>query len=345
MKITIKEIAEQAGVSKATVSRVLNQSKAVSEDVRARVQEVIDSTNFKPSALARGLSIQKSHLIGVILPDLSNPVFSRMVSGMEVAIRDKAYSLLIMATEFKVENKVQHIHILKDKGVDGLILVAEYGTEALYEALTDFNKPTVLIGTTPPVPDVPVIRIDNYLAAKEATQYLVNLGHQRIAMIHGPLDDPQSGLARFEGYRDLLMEKGVYDERLVVESWYGYDDGYRAMESLLTRPVMPTAVFCACDLMAIGAMKCAIDNGFQIPQQLSFVGFDDVDIARMFSPSLTTVRQPFEEKGSLAVHLLIDMIEARDQHIEPSGQVQPSTVLAHQFVVRESSKGIVSTTM
>jgi LacI family transcriptional regulator len=337
MKMTINEIAKQAGVSKATVSRVLNQSKSVSEDVRSRVQGVIDVHNFKPSALARSLSIQKSHLIGIILPDLSNPVFSRMISGMESYIRDQDYSLLIMATDFKVENKISHIEIFKDKGVDGLILVTDHCTSALTEALRVFNKPTVIIGAETDIEHIPVIRIDNYSAAREATRYLINLGHKRIAMIRGPLDDPQSGGARFEGYRDVLMENNLYDERLVVQSWYAFDEGYHAMESLLRKEVMPTAVFCACDLIAIGAMKCAMVNGFSVPRQISFVGFDDVEIARMYTPTLTTVRQPFEQKGRLAVEKLIDKIE------NPSNEAHLNferMVLDYQFVVRESARSI-----
>lgn len=336
MKITIKEIAEQAGVSKATVSRVINQSKVVSEDVRARVQAVIDSHQFKPSAMARGLSINKSHLIGIILPDLSNPVFSRMISGMEASIRGQAYSLLIMATDFKVEKKIELIDILRDKGVEGLILVTDHGTQVLYEALSSFGRPTVIIGAETPMPHIPVIRIDNYLAAREAVQYLVNLGHQRIAMIHGPMDDPQSGLARFEGYRDVLKENGLYDPDLTVESWYSFEQGYNAMGKLLTKAKMPTAVFCACDLIAIGAMKAAMENGIPVPQQMAFVGFDDVDIAKMYNPTLTTVRQPFEEKGRLAVTELIQLIE-RSASGEPLMAVA-CKVLPHEFITRESTR-------
>lgn len=336
MKITIKEIAEQAGVSKATVSRVINQSKSVSEDVRIRVQAVIDSHQFKPSAIARGLSIKKTHLIGIILPDLSNPVFSRMIAGMEANIRDQAYSLLIMATDFKVEKKIQLIDILRDKGVEGLILVTDHGTQVLFDALKSFGRPTVIIGAETPLPEIPVIRIDNYRAAREAVQYLVNLGHQKVAMIHGPMDDPQSGLARYLGYKDVLEENGIFDDRLTVESWYSFEQGYHAMSKLLTKSTLPTAVFCACDLIAIGAMKAAMENGIQVPQQMAFVGFDDVDLAKMYNPTLTTVRQPFEEKGRLAVKELIDLIEqqARGELLAPVS----CRVLPHEFITRESTR-------
>ena len=147
VKVTINEIAKRAGVSKATVSRVLNNSKPVSEEIKKRVLAVIEDTNFKPNAVARSLSLKKSHLIGIIIPDLSNPVFSRIIAGIESYIRNLDYSLLITATDFDIEMKIQHIHILKDKGVDGLILVTDHGNSEFYEAMLAFGKPIVMVGS------------------------------------------------------------------------------------------------------------------------------------------------------------------------------------------------------
>jgi len=332
MKITINEIARQAGVSKATVSRVLNDSKPVSEDIRKRVLEVIESNNFKPSSVARSLSMRKSHLIGIIIPDLSNPVFSRIIAGIESYIRNLDYSLLITATDFDIDMKIQHIQILKDKGVDGLILVTDHGNDAFFQAMIDFKKPIIMIGSDSAADSIPVVKIDNYKAASEATQYLVDLGHKHIGMIRGPLDDPQSGLERFHGYRDTLKKAGLYDENLVVEGWYSFDDGFEGMEQLLSTKREMSAVFCACDLMAVGAMKCAHEKGIDVPKQLSVMGFDDVDIARMYSPSLSTVRQPFEEKGRLSIMTLVKMIEGKDENLSFQSEILP-----HQIIVRDST--------
>ena len=332
MKITINEIAHLSGVSKATVSRVLNNSKPVSEDIKKRVLEVIESTNFKPNAVARNLSLKKSHLIGIILPDLSNPVFSRIIAGIESYIRNLDYSLLITATDFDIEMKIQHIQILKDKGVDGLILITDHGNDKFFEAMTNFKKPIIMVGSESSVDSIPVVKIDNHKASCEATHYLLELGHTKIAMIRGPLSDPQSGNERYEGFKQTLQKVGVFDESLVAEGWYSFDDGYKAMAHILSVDKTITAVFCACDLMAIGAMKCAMDNGIEIPSQISFIGFDDVEIARMYNPSLTTIKQPFEEKGKLAITTLIRMIEEKE--LNPPYH---SEILPHKLVVREST--------
>jgi LacI family transcriptional regulator len=332
VRITIKEIAAKAGVSKATVSRVMNNSKPVNDEIKQRVLAVIESTNFKPNAVARSLSMRKSHLIGIILPDLSNPVFSRMISGMELAIRNKDYSLLITATDFNIDMKIQHMQILKDKGVDGLILVTDLGNDAFYKAIEDFDKPIVMIGSDSGQASIPVVKIDNYLAACEATQYLIDLGHKQIGMIRGPLSDPQSGKDRFEGFKDTLSKAGIFDPSLIAEGWYSFDDGYKGMAAILDKKQSVTAMFCACDLMAVGAMRLAMERGFTIPEHISFLGFDDVDIARMYNPALSTVRQPFEEKGRLAVEDLIAMIE---KTVDPL--LLESHVLAHQLIIRNST--------
>lgn len=332
MKNTIKEIAERAGVSKATVSRVLNNSKPVSDEVKKRVLEVIEASNFKPNAVARSLSMRKSHLIGIVLPDLSNPVFSRIIAGIESTIRDKDYSLLITATDFNIDMKIKHIQILKDKGVDGLILVTDHGNEAFYKAMIDFNKPIIMIGSDSTVDTIPVVKIDNYQAACDATNYLIDCGHKEIAMIRGPLSDPQSGKERFEGFRDTLIKHDLYDDALIEEGWYTFDDGYKGMERLLKKNKSISAVFCACDLLAVGAMKYTMLQGLKVPEDISFIGFDDVDVARMYNPSLSTVKQPFEMKGKLSIETLINMIESKD-----GKTINRSHILTHQLVIRDST--------
>lgn len=332
MKITIKEIAEKAGVSKATVSRVLNNSKPVNDDIKKRVLEVIETTNFKPNAVARSLSMKKSHLIGIIIPDLSNPVFSRIISGIEAAIRNRDYSLLITATDFNIDMKIQHIQILKDKGVDGLILVTDHGNEAFFDAMLDFKKPIIMIGSDSTVESIPTIKIDNYKASCEATQFLIKAGYKNIGMIRGPLTDPHSGFERFMGFRDTMMRAELYDEKLIVEGWYSFDEGYKGMKKLLSSNPAIEAVYCACDLMAVGAMKYATESGLRIPEDIGFLGFDDVDIARMYTPSLSTVKQPFEQKGKLAIETLIDMIENKEAHKPVANQV-----LSHELIIREST--------
>ena len=332
MKVTIKDVARQANVSKSTVSRVINNTKPVSEEVRKRVLEVIEKTNFTPNLTARSLSLNKSHLIGIILPDLSNPVFSRIISGIETYMRDKDYYLLITATDFDVNMKIDHIKILKEKGVDGLILVTDHGNEEFYQEMINFKKPVIMVGSDSTIDKIPVVKTDNYKAACDATEYLLSLGHEKIAMIRGVQTDPQSGKERFEGFRDTLLKKGLYSELMIEDGWYTFEDGYDGMKKILEKEVLPTAVFCACDLMAIGAIRYCLENGYRIPEDISFLGFDDVEISRMYNPPLSTIRQEFEEIGRVSIEKLISMIEENDKEEDKSIYILP-----HKLITREST--------
>ena len=332
MKVTINDVARQANVSKSTVSRVINNTKPVSEEVRKRVLEVIDRTNFTPSLTARSLSLKKSHLIGIILPDLSNPVFSRIIAGIETYMRNKEYYLLITATDFDVNMKINHIKILKDKSVDGLILVTDHGNEEFYQEMINFKKPVIMVGSDSTIDKIPVVKIDNYKAACDATEYLLGLGHKKIAMIRGVLSDPQSGRERFEGFRDTLMKKNLYDDSLIEEGWYTFEDGYEGMKKIFDRGNIPSAVFCACDLMAIGAIRYSLERGFRIPEDISFLGFDDVEISRMYNPPLSTIRQNFEEIGRVSIEKLISMIEENDEEEDKNIYILP-----HKLIKREST--------
>jgi LacI family transcriptional regulator len=337
-KITINEIAKRAGVSKATVSRVINNSKPVSDEIKHKVLEVVQSTNFVPSALGRSLSLKKSHLIGVIIPDLSNPVFSRIIAGMENYIRDKRYSLLITATDFSIETGLRHIQIFNEKSIDGLIFLAGAMNDDLINALTKFHKPVVVIGSDVLNSNITVVEIDNQKAAYEAVKYLVNNGHSDIAMIRGPVSDRYAGDERFLGYKAALEEIGSYRSEWVIEGHYSFDDGYQAMMHLLKEQLRPTAVFCANDLMAVGAVKCTLDHGIKVPDDISFIGFDDVEIARMYNPTITTVWQPFEEKGLRAIEILLELITS-PQKIE-NAKTENHVILKHELVIRQSTRNL-----
>ncbi len=337
VKVTINEIAKQAGVSKATVSRVLNNSKPVNALLRQRVLKVIEETNFRPNALARGLSLKKTSVIGVIIPDLSNPVFSRIIAGIESYTRAHDYSLMITATDFNIDLEIKHINIFRDKGVEGLILLTDNVNKELSEALEHFDKPIIMIGSDSDIEKIPVIKIDNIKAAYEATQYLINLNHKRIAMIRGPLTDRFSGNLRFEGYKKALVENNLFDETLVKEGKYSFEHGYQMMTGLLSGSKIPTAVFCANDIMAVGALKCALDNDINVPDELSIMGFDDIEITRMYTPSLSSVHQPFETKGERAIEKLIYMIESEENDTKIKHAYE-NEILDHQLIIRQSTK-------
>lgn len=339
MKITINEIAKKAGVSKATVSRVLNNSKPVNEALKNKVLKVIEETNFRPNALARGLSLSKTRIIGVIIPELANPVFSRIISGIESITRLKNYSLMITATDFDINVEISHINLFKDKGVEGLILLTDIVNDELQATLESFDKPIVMIGSDCSSIKIPSVTIDNFKAAYEATQYLINLNHKNIAMIRGPLTDRYSGNLRFEGFKKALEENLLFNESLVKVGKYSFEHGYQAMTHLLAENRIPTAVFCANDLMAVGALKCANDHEINVPEQISIIGFDDIEIAAMYTPALSTVHQPFEEKGKRAATSLIKRIEiSPDDSSKIENEMPLREILPHQLIIRKSTR-------
>lgn len=335
LKLTIKDIALMAGVSKATVSRVLNDSKPVSEDIRKKVINVIEETNFQPSQVARSLINKETKLIGVIIPDVSNPVFSKIIQGVEQEAIKNGYNVLLCNSRYLEEAEIDYLDILRDKEVDGLVYHGFKTSEKVENKLKVFNKPIVLVGINSKKLKLPVIMIDNEKASYEATMYLIKLGHSKIAMIHGPLDDPFAGALRYKGYVKAMKEKKleIYKE-LLVEGHYKLKDGYKGMTKILTSKEIPTAVICANDEMAIGAIKCAIDNEMKVPDEISFIGFDNIEISEIYSPSVTTISQPFESKGKSAMELLIKMIKG-----EKTDEV---IIHSHELIIRETTKNIAS---
>ncbi len=329
MKVTINDIARLAGVSKATVSRVLNQSKPVSKTAQESVLKVIEQTGYRPSPTARGLSLKRSNLIGIVIPDLSNPVFAEIISGIESIMRDTEFALVIAATDFDEDKKKDQVQMLLNRNIDGLILISdqEHDTKA---SLGIDETPFVMIGTDTIDKDVPVIKIDNRQAVRAIIQLFVDNKRKKIAMIRGPLNDLQSGKARYAAYEEKMKAMNQFDESLVVSGNYRFEDGYQCMKALLGQDNHIDAVFCANDFMAIGAMRYALERGYKVPEDIAFIGFDDVDLSRMVTPSLTTVKQPFFEKGVLAGQVLMESIKG--------SVVNPLMVyeLPYEIIIRES---------
>lgn len=331
LKHTIKDIAMMAGVSKATVSRVLNNSKPVSDDIRKKVLSVIEETQFQPSQIARSLINKETKLIGVIIPDVSNPVFSKIIQGVEQEAIRNGYNVLLCNSRYLEVTEMDYLDILRDKEVDGIVYHGFKSSIDVESKLKLINKPIVMVGIDCKSTEFPVVMIDNEKAAYEATVYLINLGHTRIAMIHGPLDDPFAGKLRYDGYKRALGERKIsINENALVEGHYKLKDGYRGMAKLLATGEIPTAVLCANDEMAIGAIKCTIDQGLKVPKDISVIGFDNIEISEIYSPSVTTVSQPFEEKGKSAMELLVRMIKGEI--------IEKVIVHEHELIVRETTQ-------
>lgn len=324
MKITIKDVAEMAGVSKATVSRVMNNSKPVSDEIRKRVMDAIESTNFKPSAVARSLSNQKTKTIGVIVPDVANPLFSEIIKGIEEVAREAAYTVLLCVSGYEDTREMHYLEVLKEKEVDGLILSSYHNTKEQKQMLLNFGKPVVLVGFEDD--DFTSVEIDNHQAAIDVAEHFIK-NHKKIGMIHGPLDDLCAGRMRKEGFESALKNAGFKSH--FKEGDFKYHTGFEGAISLCKEHQV-TALFCANDMMALGAIKGVQSLGLNIPDDVEIIGFDDVYMSSIYQPSLSTVHQPFEMKGRLATKELIKGLNGQN-NIE-------KIVLDYKLVFRETTK-------
>ena len=326
--LTLKKIAELAGVSRSTVSRVVNNHPNVSAEVRERVQKIIRETGYKPNIAARSLRSKQSNIIGLVIPEKSHtfftdPYFSHLIQGIAQACNknDKTLALILEADTQNLYPKVANPGHL-----DGVLLQVGKIDNPLLEMLCETRMPFIVLGR-PSVSQVSYIDVDNVAGAYMAVTHLISLGYQRIATIAGALDTT-AGLDRAQGYKNAIHERGLpYDKDLIVEADFTAAGGYYAARKLL--PKKPDAIFVASDTMARGAIKALNEAGLSVPQDIALVGYDDLPPARLSSPLLTTVRQPISSFGAKAVEILLDIIEYGPN---PARQIK----LDVELVIRES---------
>ena len=333
MPVTLREIARHLSLSESTVSRALNNDPRVREETRRRVLEAARVLKYRPNAVARSLATQKSRVIGLVISDIANPFFAAVVAGVEALARQHAYGLLLANTGGDPEQEIRYIRTLAERRVEGILFMSGRLPFEVAEALRESSLPVVTVERDASAYGFPSVRIDNQKESAAAVQYLINLGHRRIACITGTLSDAESGYARLEGYRAALQAAGIpYDPALVVEGDFRMESGFRAMQLLLRVRPRPTAVFAASDAMAIGAIKAARAAGLSVPDDLAVVGFDNTILATVSTPALTTVAQPLFEIGETATRLLLRLAAGE---AVPDSQV----FLPCQLVIRESCGG------
>lgn len=315
MSLTLEDIARQAGVSRATVSRVLNGDEHVRESTRNRVLEVLQQYNFQPNLAARGLAAGRTNVIGLVIPAglsalFADPYFPILIQGATSVCNLRDYSLMLWLAEPEYERRTIR-KILHGGLLDGVIVSSSLMDDPIVQALYESKMPFILVGRHPTL-DVNYVDVDNVAGGREATLHLIRLGHKRIATITGPLN-MIAGYDRLEGYRQALEQRGLpYDPGLVAEGDFTEEGGYAAMQKLL--PLRPTAVFVASDAMAEGALRAIRQAGLRVPQDIALVGYDDTPVASRTTPPLTTIRQPIARMGAVAVETLLDLIGASKQH-------------------------------
>ncbi|MGI6149493.1 MAG: LacI family transcriptional regulator [Firmicutes bacterium] len=333
---TIREVARASGVSISTVSRVMNAPDRVSPEKRMRVERAIKELGYTPNALARGLISKQTDTVGVLMPDISNPYAAEVVKGIEDAGHALGIHVILCNTDSSAERTLRNLSVLRQKQVDGIIFMSKAITEEFYQAFQTMNVPIVLVATESLVYDIPSVKIDDEQASYDAVQYLARKGHVNIGMISGPIGDTIAGLPRYKGFRRACREiLGIEDTASRVEfATFHFHSGYEAMSRLYEKQPRLTAVFCASDEIALGAMSLLHDLGIAVPDDISIVGFDNTKIARMSIPKLTTVAQPMYEMGKAGMEVLRRLREE-----EPLDQLR--IYMKHVIVERESVKSLM----
>jgi LacI family transcriptional regulator len=307
--ITIKDIARQAGVSVATVSYVINKTRYVSPELTARVVESIEQLGYSPNAVARSLRQKSTKMIGLIVPDSSNPFFAEIAKGVEDAGFNAGYSVILCNSNASLDREQIYLDLLRSKRVEGIIFFA---TTTQVEQIRPFVRggiPVVVFYRDLPGLDIDTFRIDNFQAGYLATRHLIQLGHREIACIQPASPETPSSL-RVEGYLQAMRESGLaIRDELMPRGDNRVSGGKEAALALARSGRKFSAVFSANDAMAIGAMRALRELGYRIPQDISLIGVDDIILASYTEPPLTSISQPKYEAGCQAVDFLIQRIE------------------------------------
>ncbi|MFN8433481.1 MAG: LacI family DNA-binding transcriptional regulator [Anaerolineales bacterium] len=325
---TIRDVARQAGVSHQTVSRVINGSEDVLPETRAIVEATIEELGYRPSAIARSMARGLTHTLAIISPNLTDYTFASVIEGAEVEARQHNYFVLSSSASDPKAFQGLVDELVGHRRVDGVIVINPYADER-YEFLPkDF--PVVFVGARSHDENVCSISLDDQKVAYEATQHLISLGHKRIALVTGPMEEDCSQ-DRLEGFQRALKEAGIsFDQSLVFEGDWSASSGSEALMDFVQKGNLPTAVFAQNDRMAMGVMRAARDANLKVPDQLSVIGVDDMPLSSYFDPPLTTMRQDMPLIGQEAIRKLIEIIQ--NKTVE-----QTVLKLPAQLVVRQST--------
>lgn len=310
-KLGVKDIAALAKVSPATVSRALGSPELVSPETLERVMKVVKDVDYKPNLFAASLRTRKSNSIVAIIPHITKPVNAGIIRALENEAQKSGYSVLLGDTQGLRERELHYGNLVRHGQADGILLFSSHLPVSLNKDKTVEEQLPPLVNANEMVPDANINRvfINNEAAAFDAMQHLFELGHTRIAVLTGPVDIPSSH-ERLTGYKKALAERGIaFDEDMVAVGDYTLHSGVEMATHLLKLKNRPTAIFAFSDDMAIGVMNILEKNGFEVPNDISVIGFDDISYAEFIKPSLTTVHQPLEEIGSACANLLIRQIK------------------------------------
>jgi LacI family repressor for deo operon, udp, cdd, tsx, nupC, and nupG len=323
---TIRDVSKEAGVSIATVSRALSSPEKVAKGSLRKVQDAIQKLQYKPNMLSQKFRNKTAQCIVVLVPDISNLFFTTVIRGIETAAQKKGFSVLLGDTRDSTAREKEFIRLVETRQADGIIQLRPYTEDSALPMDQVLAVNASGCENTP----YPTVRIDNVAAARDVTKYLISLGHQRIGVISGLQKNPHS-IDRMKGYQQALAAANIeYDPKLIAEGDFSMWSGLNATEHFTRMSVLPTAIFCMNDEMAIGAIRGFRKKGLKLPEDISITGFDDLEISRYCEPSLTTVSQPAEKVGEKSAELLFQLIEGKTPN-------QTEHILPVDFIIREST--------
>lgn len=314
--MNIKHIAEKAGVSTATVSRVLNHPENVAEATRKKIEAIIKEEEYAPNWFARGLNFGTTATIGVMIPSLTDGASIEIAKGIEDVAHDKGYTTLLCNVDDDPEKERGYIHQLVQKKVDGIILIDPLLDKKDYDSFRSNNIAVVVVGENRRVEGTNLIRIDSKEAAREVAAHFSDIGYKKIGIIYGETPECEN-LNKLKGFREGLQEKGIeYEERYARKVPNTIEGGYLGCKKLLSMEERPEAIFVTSDMMAFGAMDAATDMGYSIPDDIGIVGFDNIRMSSMVTPKLTTMEKPLHKMGVMGARLLFDIIEDGDEGLK-----------------------------
>lgn len=331
--MNIRNIAEKAGVSVATVSRVLNHPETVKEATRKKIEEIMKSEEYTPNWFARGLNFNKTGTIGLMLPNILDNTSIEVAKGVEDVAHQKEYTTLICNVENDPEKERKYLQLLVQRKVDGIVMIQPSFDEKDFELLKENNIPSVIIGENKHVNGTHTVTIDSCKGAKRAMKHLIGIGHRKIALVFG--DTPRTENAnKIKGYTESLAEAGIdIVEEYMINTPNTIEGGYIAAKKLIEMRDRPDAIFATSDTLAFGIMDALDDNGMAIPDDIGVVGFDNIRMSNLVTPKLTTVEKPLHKMGVMGARLLIDFIDGDEDAFSGVGK---EIVLMSKLKIRKS---------
>ncbi|MGJ8546558.1 MAG: LacI family DNA-binding transcriptional regulator [Sulfitobacter sp.] len=307
---TLQDVARAAGVSTATVSRCLNSPERVVTATRERVMQAVKTLGYTPNFAARVMAAKRSFTIGAVIPTMDNAIFARGIQAFQEELHARGYTLLVASSLYQPSVEEEQIRALVSRGADGVLLIGYARPPALYDYLAQHRTPALVAWAHQAQNPQPAVGFDNHAAMSQLTQAVMAQGHRNIAMITAPTAGNDRTAERLRGMRTALQNGGIDPETVpVIETPYGMENGALALVDLMKHHPRTTAAICGNDVLAVGAMRAAQDLGLSIPRDLSITGFDDMELASIVSPGLTSVHVPHRDMGRRAARALIGMVE------------------------------------